>query len=660
MPQVPVYDNPTIGIAAAPTLQATPLGPEAFGAGLMPGLNEVSKALVMMADHTDYAQVMGGRNDLVNRLDDLAHSTEIDPDTGKPMGYLNRLKQDAQGIGNEFDADLQENLDDIRSGLENDRQRAGFDQIVQKHIQAFRTAINEHEYNQKMAYNGELAKASVDLSLDGIAQDYQFPDLVSSHIDDGITALKSHAAFNGNSADSPVLLDMLTQYESSAHKTVIDSLIKTGQATTAMKYFEEFDKGEAATDDQGNAIPGTEGSVFTKQDREQILSYLKPLSDAQEVATAADTYYQQSGNIVEALGHDKDAFPDDPAMQKEFRQAVLGRASQYQAAVGETVKNANNTIYQAMIANPGSTLDQLAQDPNVTDAVKTMTTYDAHSLSTIKDALNVQATKAQGNTLIQTIDEKLNNLVAAGKHPGASITKWPEFQALNELDAERAKPLLEHEVSQQNADIQHRKSLVLMDQQQQILGQQQRQARQFAQILSNPAALQTVNPIGLRAIGAIDAEQASMLTELQKRSATQAKGQPVSWSADSINRTVKSLLGYKGNLSADQEQIVENGAASFGMYLFQREQQSGGVPLNAIQVGQAAQDWVKQPAMITTILSNTATEVPLGEALKKPDRFLGTSDAYRQVYDVAKRNRIPLTVGQAQKAAAGVVAGGLR
>jgi hypothetical protein len=103
---------------------------------------------------------------------------------------------------------------------------------------------------------------------------------------------------------------------------------------------------------------------------------------------------------------------------------------------------------------------------------------------------------------------------------------------------------------------------------------------------------------------------------------------------------------------------VENGAVSFGTYLFQREQAAG--PLNPIQVQQAAQDWVKQPAMITSLWSNTANEVPLGEALRTPDRYLGTSAAYRQVYEVAKKNNIPLTAGQARKAAAGVAAGGLR
>jgi hypothetical protein len=611
-----------------------------------------------MATHYNQAQVLGAVNQATDAYQQLAHDQAIDPDTGQPSGYLLRQGKAAQGLEQELNDDMRENLDPIRAGLDNDMQRAAFDQIMSKKMDVWRTAVGEHEYKENMAQSALETNASVNLSLNGIAQDFQNPDMVSNYIDTGVKSIVSNAVLNGQDPNGDVVRNMVSQYESSAHKTVIDSLIKTGQATTAMKYFDEFDKGEPATDDDGNAMPGTEGSVFTKQDRETIISYLKPLSDAQKVATAADRYYRQGGNIFDAMGHAKDAFPDDPAMQQEFRQAVIGRASQYQSAVGEAVKNANNTIYQAMIANPGSTLDQLAADPNVTDAIKTMTTYDAHSLSTIKDALDAQAGKAQGDALIQAIDRKLNDMTAAGQHPGSAITKWPEFQALNELDAERAKQLLEHEVGQQMASVQHRKSLALMDQQQQVIARQQKQATQFARIIGNPAALQQANPIGLRAIGAIDAEQASMLTELQKRNADQAKGVPVSWSADSINKTVKGLLGYKGTLSSDQEQIVENGAASFGTYLFQREQAGG--PMNPVQVQQVAQDWVKQPAMITSLLSNTATEVPLGDALKTPDRFLGTSDAYRQVYAVARKNNIPLTVGQARKAAAGVVAGGIR
>jgi hypothetical protein len=278
MPQVPTYDNPTVGIAPVATLQATPLGPDAFGAGLAGGLHEISKALDIMATHNDHAQVMAARNDLNQRMQDLAYNQEIDPDTGQPMGYLLRQGQAADSLEQEFRGDLQENLDDIKSGLQNDVQRAAFDQIAAKHINEYSTAINEHEYKQKMAYNGELTKASVDLSLNGIAQDFQFPDLVSSHIDDGVTAIKSQAALNGISPDSPVLQDQLTQYESSAHKTVIDSLIKTGQATTAMKYFDEFDKGEAATDDQGNAIRDhLKGQQELWQSIDNYKSSLEPL-----------------------------------------------------------------------------------------------------------------------------------------------------------------------------------------------------------------------------------------------------------------------------------------------------------------------------------------------------------------------------------------------
>ena len=656
---IPTYDTSQVQTTPVSTPQAQAAGPDTFGASLGKSLEVTSQALMAAKLHTDHAQAMNGVNDGLNRLQQLAKSTDVDPDTNQPMGYLNRQGPAADGIGQEFKADWEENVNDIRDGLQNDEQRTLFDRAMQKHVLAYDTAINEHEWKQKLDLSGATTKATMDQSLNSISQNYNIPELVSTHIDAGISAIQTNAALNGFKPDDPVVQNLVQQYESSAQKTVIDSYVKTGQATMAMKYFEEFDKGEPATDDEGKPIPGTEGSVFTKQDREQILSYLKPLSDAQRVASAADTYYQQGGDVIGALGKDKEAFPDDPVMQQEFRSAVLARSAQYQSAVGETVKSASNTVYQAMIANPDQTLDQLASDPKVTGAIQTMTQYGAQNLQAIKTALDTQATKAQGDTLIQAIDTKLNAMTAAGQHPGAAISSWPEFKSLDALDAERAKQLLEHEVGQQNVAASQRKSLALMDQQAQLLRQQQTQQANFTKIIANPQLLQTASPIGLRATGQIDAEQASMLDALQKKNDAQAKGQPVSWSQDQINRSVKGLLGYKGTLNPDQEQITESASSSLGMYLFRREQAASG-PLNSIQVEQAVQDWAKTPAAITPFWGDTSKTVPMIEALKSPDRFLGTADAYSQVITVARKNGIKLTVDQARKAAAGVTAGGLK
>jgi hypothetical protein len=636
--------------------------------GLSQGMESVTAAVTMAKAHNDHAQVTNAINSANQQFNTLLHGG-IDPETGQPatdqdgtpiVGYLTRQNADAAGIHKEFVEDMQLNLKDIRDSLQSDSQRAAFDARIQKHALAYETAVGQHELQQTQAYQLDVTKAAIQGSFDIIAANPDQPEIVSQSIDDGMAAQKTLLERQGIHEGSDPYYLAMHQYESSAHKVVIDTLLKQGRATQAKAYFDEFNKTDPEYDADGKIIPGTDGSAFTHQDASQIESYLKPLSDQQEMATAVKKYYVPGGNVMDAIGKAEQAFPDDPYKQQQFIAGVNGQAAQYHAAVASTTTNSSNVIYQAMLKNPNATIDQLSQDdPKVADAVKTVATYDARTLNSIQDSLAKQATKNQGDTLIQAIDIKLITLVSQGRYPGASMTSWPEFKQLQELDPERAKQMLEHEQGQANADVAHRKSLALMDQQAQLLKAQQAQAKQFSTLLANPALLQTANPVGLQAVGAIDATQAALLEKLQKQKEVEAKGQPVSWSADSINKTVKGLLGYKGTLSAEQEQITENAAASFSMYLFNRERSAGG-PLNALQVEQASQDWIKSPAMITPLIGVTATETTMGEAIKKPDRFLGSSDAYKQVYEVAQKNKVPLTVGQARKAVAAVAAGGLK
>ena len=209
IPPIPTYDNPTVGIAPVATPQATPLGPAAFGAGLGAGMQDVSKALDVMATHYNHAKVLDGLNRATDAWQQLAHDQTIDPDTGQPNGYLLRQGTAANGLEQEFHDDMRENLDDIRSGLDNDMQRAAFDQIISKKMDVWNTAVNEHEYKQNMAQSALETNASVNLSLNGIAQDFQNPDLVSNYIDTGVKSIVANAVLNGQDPNGGVVRNMV-------------------------------------------------------------------------------------------------------------------------------------------------------------------------------------------------------------------------------------------------------------------------------------------------------------------------------------------------------------------------------------------------------------------------------------------------------------------
>jgi hypothetical protein len=280
---IPTYGSSQVQTVPIATPQARPASPDAFGASLGPALGQMGEAVQKMSDFNDHATVLGKLNDWKSRMVDLGYSQEIDPETGQPKGYFLRKGEAAKGLEDEFKADMEENLFDIKQGLQNDRQRAAFDHLVQKQIHTYNIAVVEHEVKEKLSLNAVETKTAVDLALNNIAQSYQSPEIVSQNIEDGINAIKAQNVIKGYAPDSQISQDTLTQFESSAHKTVVDSLIKTRQIWKAKQYFDEFNKAEPETDENGKPIPGTEGSVFTRADQLAIEKDLKPKLDAWSV-----------------------------------------------------------------------------------------------------------------------------------------------------------------------------------------------------------------------------------------------------------------------------------------------------------------------------------------------------------------------------------------
>jgi hypothetical protein len=280
---IPSYDYSQVQTAPAARVQATPAPGDAFGASLGPALGQMGEAVQKMVDFNDHATVLGRYNDFKSRMLDLGYSQEIDPETGQPKGYFLRKGEAANGLEDEFKADMEENLNDIKQGLQNDRQRAAFDQMVQNQIHTYNIAVVEHEVKEKLSLNAVETKTAVDLALNNIAQSYQSPEIVSQNIQDGINALKAQNVIKGYDPDSQISQDTLTQFESSAHRTVFESLVQTGQIWKAKQYYDEFNKAEPETDENGKPVPGTEGSVFTRADQLEIEKELKPKLDAWSV-----------------------------------------------------------------------------------------------------------------------------------------------------------------------------------------------------------------------------------------------------------------------------------------------------------------------------------------------------------------------------------------
>ena len=653
MPIIPMYDSPQVQIAPIATPRATPVGPDAFGAGIGKGLGELAGAAEYAQKVTDHNDLLGARKSLTDAAKDVLYSTDTDPDTGVVKGLMFRQGDDAQGVGQQFEDDMRAKVGEISDQLSGDTLKNAFSVMAGHQITQLATAAHEHEFKQKMAATKMNTDAVKEQALQMTAVGFDSPEVVQNQINNGFQAIKSQMLLDGYGPDSDVTRSQLELFESQVHKTVVNSLIGTGRIGEAKRYFDDWKDADG-------------GSVFTAHDSLELEHKLRPLSDAQEVATAAKDFYKPGEtSMVDAFADVDKKYDSDPLKAAEVKRSIISMDASYQTAVSGAVHQSANSIYDFINdskAKTGNmpTWDQVtAMKP---DDVANLGKYAAKDMGTIRDAINNAATSANVSSLLSAVDSKLYDLHAQNKYPNAANAEKaiPELGVLKQIDPDSAIKALDHIQSVYQGNVHWQQSLATLSAQQRVAQQEQNQQALFGKIIANPGAIQTVNPVMLKALGSLSPDQAAMIDALKKKNDDMMKGHPVSWSQDQINKTVKGLLGFKGQLSADNEQKVEQASASFGMYLFRLEQANSG-PLNPQQVEQAATSWAKTPAYIMPLVDkSTANETTTVDMYKKnADRRLGTKDTYNNVYNAFKAKGVTPTVQQMNNAMRLVNGGGL-
>lgn len=543
---IPTYDSPQVQTAPVARVQAQAAGPDVFGAEVGKALGMAGQALQQYAQTTDHAAVLGARNELNQRMNDLARSTETDPETGQPMGYLNRQGPAAKGVGQEFEDDLQENIDDIKSTLTNETQKKAFDLLAAKHVQAYATAIHEHEFKQSLAVAEQTTTDSVNQSFDLIAQNYDSPELTSAHIDDGISAIKSFMVTKGymDPAD-PATMTKVAAYESTAHKLVVESYIKTGQISMAKAYFDAYNSAEAATDDGGKAIPGTEGSVFTHQDALQLEGVLKPLSDHQAAFDIAHTVYDDTKPMAqmekEVMGQtEADAQKTDLAMTEIHK--LRGYKDTDQAAAA---KNASRKIYgniaQLIMNGKNPTLSDVAPG-DLADLIQS----DGKAAETLVRDLQTygkaQATQKAYNGIV----DQLAAIEIQGRTPKLSDIPASDWKALQDADPHKAMELAEHIKQGQEHMADRARELANRPTDSQV--------KTYVDLVTNPSALLGANLNQMFTRGAITREQVQHLATVQGSMEKKNDKDPI---VENNKTMVTHVLGVNG-ITAKKDEATFN------------------------------------------------------------------------------------------------------
>lgn len=226
MAQVPF--SPTASVApqsAAPSdYQRIDASPAAFGAmqgaaeqqaaqRTQQGANDIEDAVI--AQQTRYNQVAA--DDAMNNLQSQYHKLTFD-------GYYNLRGADAMRAYDSTKQSLDDARQKIRDGLHNDVQKLQFDQDSRRMQLITMDGVGRHYNDQFVQYQAGVAQATENVSLQGIASQYNDDGAFLNGLEDARRgAVRAAQARFGNAPDPKLITSEVSRVTSSAIKTRVQA-----------------------------------------------------------------------------------------------------------------------------------------------------------------------------------------------------------------------------------------------------------------------------------------------------------------------------------------------------------------------------------------------------------------------------------------------------
>lgn len=246
MPSVPQYQRQVSqqGIQA-PRIQAD----VADGSAITQAANDVATAsnriYLQQREQADTTALINADNQLTTWQNDALFNQQTGAFTLKGKNALNVT----QNTLSAFDQQAQE----ISKSLNDDRQRARFAQVVQRRKDSLSQDLNRYEYQQHQSYMDDVDNASVRLSIDSAALNFNDPTSVGQYRDKAMAVIDSRAQRLGWSPEETQLQKLNA---SSKLLTGVVGRMAEANPHAAQKYLDGAREGMTA-DDQlrvGNAI----------------------------------------------------------------------------------------------------------------------------------------------------------------------------------------------------------------------------------------------------------------------------------------------------------------------------------------------------------------------------------------------------------------------
>lgn len=375
MPSVPQY-NRQVGLQGiqAPRIQAD----VADGSAIVQAANDVAtsanRIYQQQREQADTTALINADNQLTTWQNDALFNQQSGAFTLKGKNALNVT----QNTLTAFDQQTQQ----IAQSLSNDQQRARFNQIAQRRKDSLSQDLNRYEYQQHQSYMDDVDNASVRLSIDSAALNFNDPNAVGQFRDKAMAVIDSRAQRLGWSPEETQLQKLNA---SSKLLTGVVGRMAEANPHAAQKYLDGAREGMTA-DDQlrvGNAIQREikqreiEARQLQAIARQELSTRVQ---DAQAAYLSGFDYANapSRGEFIAAMGVDKgnEAFNQFAKMQgvgtairglasasPEERAQILDR---YQPAPGGVAGEGfrqDAHIYGVLLNSANRLLKQQQQDP---------------------------------------------------------------------------------------------------------------------------------------------------------------------------------------------------------------------------------------------------------------------------------------------------------
>lgn len=381
MPTVPQYRRQ---VQEAPLPQVRAQAQVADTQGLERGLYQAGRAVTEIVEEQQQRADTASLIDADNKLTEWQNNTFFNQENG----VYTRKGKNALDVTNQTLDQFDKYQQEIGSSLTNDRQRARFNQLVQSRKSSMSQDLNKYEFTQNQQYMNDTDNASIKLSQDSAALNFNDPNKVGYYRQKALDVVASQAQRNGWSPEETQLQQLGA---SSRLLTGVVGRLAEQSPEQAKQYLEAAREGMTA-DDQlrvGNAIQQEERrreaearQRLIEQRQLQAINRMELSSRVQD-ATAAYTQgldFKNPPSMADfkAAYGDKAADEYDsfkkvqdvaPAIRElatatpEERQQILDRFQPGKGGVaGEGFKE-DSQIYQHLATVGSTLLKQQQEDP---------------------------------------------------------------------------------------------------------------------------------------------------------------------------------------------------------------------------------------------------------------------------------------------------------